>query len=48
MSEKVCCANLRNQRESQQAADATDGQQEQLTPAALAQEIREQVYQRCH
>lgn len=35
MVKKVCCADLSDQWESQQAADAADSQQKQLTPAAL-------------
>lgn len=48
VEQKSGCANLRDQQESQQAADGADGQQKQLPPAALAQDIGEQVYQWCH
>lgn len=39
----VCRTDLGDQEESQQAAGAADSQQDQLTPAALAQVGREQV-----
>lgn len=40
--------NLRHQKESQQTANGTDGQQDQLTSVALTQVRWVKVHQGCH